>query len=448
MDCELKENSPPLYAEVKQPRLQKTQRELNDIGNVTDGETCRGEAWSSSQGKYAVIDKAKLAGFNSYEIVGQQKVTSRVQDKQEPVKCCNKSVPLGYFILATIGQLMIFVIFIATLFIEITSIQNKVENYKDKRNETEIELFHNSSFEFDRIRTQILNNSLSINTVTHLLAQVTESINMHNQTLISLEERVRYQISTVSSCADLLRIDSSAPSGLYWIRSSSGTGVQVYCDMNRTCGNITGGWMRVADVSVGANSDSCPGELYQIGSSNHYACKIEIPNSALPSLFFSTHNTRYSHICGEVTAYQMGSLKAFNRLSAVDTNRNSDELTIDMSYVDGISITHGCPRKHIWTFAAAHNGQGQSSCPCNDGHQPPSFVGNNYTCDLGCNPCNIDNNDYYRLWEGSSCDFYQPCCSNSRVPFFKLLSQPTTDYIELRVMNEDILIDNINILVQ
>ena len=229
MDCELKENSPPLYAEVEQPRLQKTQRELNDIGNVTDGEACRGEAWSSSQGKYAVIDKAKLAGFNSYEVVGQEKVTSRVQDKQGPVKCCNKSVPLGYFILATIGQLMIFVIFIATVFIEITSIQNKVENCKDKRNETEI----NSSFEFDSIRTQILNNSLSINTVTHLLAHVAESINMHNQILISLEERVRYQISTVSSCADLLRIDSSAPSGLYWIRSSSGIGVQVYCDMNR-----------------------------------------------------------------------------------------------------------------------------------------------------------------------------------------------------------------------
>ena len=345
---------------------------------------------------------------------------------------------------------MIFVIFIATVFIEITSIQNKVENCKDKRKETEIELFHNSSFELDSIRTQILNNSLSINTVTHLLSQVTESINMHNQTLISLEERVRYPISTVSPCADLLRTDSSTPSGLYWIRSSSGTVVQVYCDMNRTCGNITGGWMRVANISVSANSDSCPGELYQIGSSNHYACKIETPNSASSSLFFSTHNTRYSHICGEVTAYQMGTLKAFK--SAVDT---SDELIIDMSYVDGISITNGCPRKHIWTFAAAHTGQGQSSCPCNGGHQPPSFVGNNYTCDSGCNPCNIDNNDYYRrLWEGSSCDFYQPCCSNSRVPFFKMLSQPTTDYIELKGMrevnnmNEDILIDNINILVQ
>ena len=447
MDCELKENSPPLYAEVEQPRLQKTQRELNDIGNVTDGETCRGEAWSSSQGKYAVIDKAKLAGFNSYEVVGQEKVTSRVQDKQGPVKCCNKSVPLGYFSLATIGQLMIFIVFIATVFIEITSIQNKVENCKDKRNETEIELFHKvltSSFEFDTIRTQILNNSLSINTVTHLFAQVTESINVHNQTLVSLEARVRNQISTVSSCADLLRRDSSAPSGLYWMRSSSGTGVQVYCDMNRTCGNITGGWMRVADVSVGAYRDSCPGKLewLQIGYSSHYACTS---NSASSSLFFSTHNTRYSHICGEVTAYKIGFLEAFKG--------NSDELTIDMSYVDGISITHGRPRKHFWTFAAAHTGQSQGSCPCNGGHQPPSFVGNDYTCDMGCNPCNIDNTDYYRLWEGSCREFYPPCCCDSRIPFFKLLSQPTTDDIELRVMrevqnmNEDILIENIDILV-
>ena len=31
-------------------------------------------------------------------------------------------------------------------------------------------------------------------------------------------------------------------------------------------------------------------------------------------------------------------------------------ITIDSSYVDGVSLTHGqTPRKHIWTFAAAHD---------------------------------------------------------------------------------------------
>ena len=376
------------------------------------------------------------------------------------VKFYYKHVSLKELIFIIVTLILVILVALTVSFAvistKIKSIEDKIKTntQQGSNNDDHVLPFlnYNQTIEMIKNLFLIINERLDRITIdnSHLLTQVRDSINMHHQTLVSLEERVRNQMSLVSSCADLLRRNFSAPSGLYWMRSSSGTGVQVYCDMNRTCGNITGGWMRVADISVSANSDSCPGELYQIGSSNHYGCKIETPNSASSSLFFSTHNTRYSHICGEVTAYQMGSLKAFNRLSAVDT---SDELSIDMSYVNGISITHGCPRKHIWTFAAAHTGQGQSSCPCNDGHQPPSFVGNDYTCDLGCNPRNIDNTDYYHLWEGSSCDFYPPCCSNSRVPFFKLLSQPTTDYIELRVMhevnmNEDILIDNINILVQ
>ena len=29
-----------------------------------------------------------------------------------------------------------------------------------------------------------------------------------------------------------------------------GSAVRVYCDMTRTCGNITGGWMRVAELDM------------------------------------------------------------------------------------------------------------------------------------------------------------------------------------------------------
>ena len=474
-DRDEREDMISLYAEVDKIKPANASPQNGQRGAtknlVLENEYDGDDLWSCQEG-YSMVGKDFIhtASLQTAPVNPDPHNTTpelSIASSVNGVKFYYKHVSLREFLFIIVTLILIiivaFTVSIAVISTKIKSIEDKIKNnvqhgsnnekYDDHAlpflnyNQT-IEMIKNLSFNINE-RLDSINSSTNDN--SHLLLQVSDSINMHNQTLVSLEERVRNQICTVSSCADLLRID---PSGLYWIRSSSGIMVQVYCDMNRTCGNITGGWMRVADVSVGANSDSCPGELYQIGSSNHYACKIETPNSASSSLFFSTHNTRYSHICGEVTAYQMGSLKAFNRLNVVDTNRNSDELTIDMSYVDGISITHGCPRKHIWTFAAAHTRQGQSSCPCNGGHQPPSFVGNDYTCDLGCNSCNIDNNDYYRLWEGSSCDFYQPCCSNSRVPFFKLLSQPTTDYIELRVMrevnnmNEDILIDNINILVQ
>ena len=29
-----------------------------------------------------------------------------------------------------------------------------------------------------------------------------------------------------------------------------GSAIRVYCDMTRTCGNITGGWMRVAELDM------------------------------------------------------------------------------------------------------------------------------------------------------------------------------------------------------
>ena len=42
------------------------------------------------------------------------------------------------------------------------------------------------------------------------------------------------------SCSLILQLNHSSLSGHYWIRSSNGSAVRVYCDMTRSCGNITG----------------------------------------------------------------------------------------------------------------------------------------------------------------------------------------------------------------
>jgi hypothetical protein len=43
---------------------------------------------------------------------------------------------------------------------------------------------------------------------------------------------------------------------------------------------------------------------------------------------------------------------------------------IDGSYVDGVSLTYGSPRQHIWTFANALDEEGvgndESRCSCTD----------------------------------------------------------------------------------
>ena len=59
-------------------------------------------------------------------------------------------------------------------------------------------------------------------------------------------------------CSHVLQLNPFSPSDHYWIRSSNGSAVHVYCDMTRSCGNITGGWMRVASLNWSNESLPCP----------------------------------------------------------------------------------------------------------------------------------------------------------------------------------------------
>jgi hypothetical protein len=114
--------------------------------------------------------------------------------------------------------------------------------------------------------------------------------------------------------------------------------------------------------------------------------------------------------------------------------------TIDGNYVDGVSLTHGHPHQHIWTFAARVS----ESCSCTVGRaSPPSFVGTDYFCDSNT-----------KLWQGCTAS-NNSCCSFNNPPwFYRQLSQSTTDDIEMRVCrdeyrgDEDIQIQAIDLYVQ
>ena len=140
-------------------------------------------------------------------------------------------------------------------------------------------------------------------------------------------------------------------------------------------------------------------------------------------------------MCGRVIGYEQGSTDAL--------------------YVDGVSITRGYPRQHIWTFIAALQensfySNGFSECPCapNSPVTVPSFIGNDYYCESG-NPGMWDLTTFHYsdpLWDGQQCGLIEEeCCNVTGIPWFhKPLQQPTTDYIELRVCcdqeisNEDV----------
>ena len=53
-------------------------------------------------------------------------------------------------------------------------------------------------------------------------------------------------------------------------------------------------------------------------------------------------NTTYSQVCGIARGYQYATMDAFKAITGE---------TIDQTYVDGLSITRGSPRQHLWTLA-------------------------------------------------------------------------------------------------
>ena len=253
----------------------------------------------------------------------------------------------------------------------------------------------------------------------------------------------------VSSCASL---PPSSPSGYYWVRTLNGSAVRVYCDMTRSCGNITGGWMRVEYLDMTDSNQQCPTGLVSRNESDPKRTCASSSSPDCSSVVISIPYS-YSRVCGRVIAYQVGATNAF-RLSSSDT--------IEDNYVDGVSLTHGTPREHIWTFAVGlqENG-GDSACPCagSPGTAPPSFIKSDYFCEAGIESYErsvtpmLYSND--PLWDGDGCIDTNPCCSFNNPPwFYKQLPQPTTDDIEMRVCrdedasNEDVAIEIVEIYVQ
>ena len=269
-----------------------------------------------------------------------------------------------------------------------------------------------------------------------------------------------------ASCAVILQLAPSPLSGHYWIRSSNGSAVHIYCDMTRSCGNITGGWMRVAELDMRDNSSQCPSPLNLRTDSNIRTCGNGSQNATTcSSVIFPTNAIQYSKVCGMIKAYQYGNPDTFGNSSRHDYGiirpRN-----IELDYVDGISLTHGNPRQHIWTFAAGLDEVGTFpilNCPCtntrlaNLASRPPAFVGNDYFCDTASKG-RFQYNTFYPnnpLWDGAGCGPLNTCCSLNNPPwFYKQLPQHTSDDIEMRLCsdegsnNEDTPIEIINLYIQ
>ena len=295
----------------------------------------------------------------------------------------------------------------------------------------------------DSLASSTKDNTRTINNVLLLLEDL---LTLHNSSTCSPV--------LPTSCQEIKRKQPNSPSGEYLLTVNGSKTKHVYCHMEELCGS-GGGWTRLAYLNMTDSTENCPSgfRLYQSGGvracgrayNNDYSCQ---------SVQFPSNGISYSQVCGRVVGYQFGSTDAVQHgewrnpqqyIGGTDPKHND----INSVYVDGVSITRGSPRQHVWTLMAGLTGSsnlwgGLHNCPCSPGSQQgphvQSFINNNYYCESGA-----DTSWSYKLytsdplWDSNGCGTLETaCCSAPGLPWFHrdYGNTTTTDYLELRVCGD------------
>ena len=290
-----------------------------------------------------------------------------------------------------------------------------------------------------------------VNTLSNLKDTSMSTAGVVDDILVIVEELLGLQnvsslLNSISpvSCKDIKTVLPNSPSGYYYVN-----GRNIYCNMDTLCSSGEG-WTRLAYLDMSDATQSCPSgfKLYQQGGVR--ACGRQSNSPSCTSITFPTNGLSYTQICGKVIGYQYAST------DAIYPHSNGQHNNLNSWYLEGVSITRGSPRQHVWSLMSGPYSviNDNSNCPCNTNSwqagQIQSFVGSHYYCESG-NPSGSgwSHSLYYAdpLWDGQNCpSFEAPCCTNPNLPWFHrdYGNASSTDYLELRLCcdegnsNEDV----------
>ena len=286
------------------------------------------------------------------------------------------------------------------------------------------------------LQSQVSSLSFDLNKLFRLLEK---RVNM------TLDDEEAPSSPLLSSCDAILSKWPNSPSGYYNLADVNGHTRHVYCHMETLCGK-GGGWRRIASLNMTDPNEKCPTQFRTYSSGGVRACGRPVTNSgSCVGVTFPSRDIKYSQLCGKVIGYQYYTTDG---AAAYHTSRD-----INSPYIDGFSLTHGNPRKHIWSLISGTNSQ-TTKCPCGSSgpRSAPSFVGSNYYCEVGCyNLCSSD-----PLWDGKGCGSTETnCCQRTLIPwFYRSFGYSTTDNVEMRLCcdegtsNEDALFGQYEIYVK
>ena len=213
------------------------------------------------------------------------------------------------------------------------------------------------------------------------------------------------------------------------------------------CGIFSTKWRCVAHIDMTDPTAQCPSGLREVSNTTtkQRACGRSA-SIGCSSLVFNTSGS-YTHVCGRVRGYQFRGIEAFNGGS------------IDTHYAEGVLITNGSPRRHLWTYAVGLSETHNYGCPCSTGgsssrQRIPACVGTDYYCESGFVTTWASRIAWEDpLWDGAGCVTPgNTCCQ--RYGWFHKQVQQTSDSIEVRSCtnynwsDEDVFTDIVEIWVQ
>lgn len=249
---------------------------------------------------------------------------------------------------------------------------------------------------------------------------------------------IRLPARVVPSPPDLCASDADRESTLDQLDADLDTIIsehlQVFQSLSLPVQCPGSGWVRVADFNLEENSDAqCPEGWVKTADAVPH-CRL-VNGEACGSMLFNEDSLSFSQVCGRIKGYQVGKTAGF-----FPSTQTQDGL--DGAYLDGVSITRGTPREHVWSFASGYSssrGEAFHRCPCanvslSGSTQAPAYVGNNSFCDSGTDE-EASFGTFYSdnaLWDGQGCRAGNRCCLGA--PYFNAdLVQATCDPLEVRL---------------
>ena len=373
---------------------------------------------------HSVIENAPTAESSTYALMEVTPLAKKdCHDNPKPVKMKKKKEKKGFHFNVFITIIAVTALLLVLIFLTFFLVHYLSHGAPETQQSAVIES---------------LQSLMSLKSDFQIFAEEHQTNELLNQNRIQgIEQELNNTINLIKhvilrSCNDL---PQGSPSGYYHIPTNDTGVIHVYCDTSlRRCScSTSGGGMRVANLDMTDPAQQCPDGFRLIDRTEPPLRTCGRPDGhrdGCVSTTFPVHGIEYSRVCGRIVGYQFGSPSGFN------TGGSS----IDSHYMAGISLTHGLPRQHIWSFVNAQNeNTTREVCPCIQGSNGsvPLFVGNDYFCDSAVRGRDRTEGIYHPddpLWDGQGCGSTSTCCEFNNPPWFcKQLPQPTTDDIELRL---------------